>query len=198
MRSLARPVAAGVAILSLLAGCGIPPSEAPIPGAPPLQVVTLQPEPLTVTIPAIDAHSDLIGLGLNPDNTAAVPPVEQPEVASWYLPGVRPGSDGPAVILGHVSGRPPGSTSSQPGVFARLGDLAPGDEVFVERADRSTAVFEVTGVELHAKDDFPTEAVWGNTPGPELRLITCGGAFDPAASSYESNVIVLARLVDVR
>lgn len=198
MRSLARLAAAGAAIL-FIAGCGaLPGTQAPIAGAPPLQVVTLQPEPVTVTIPAIDAHSDLIGLGLNPDNTAAVPPVEQPELASWYQPGVRPGAEGPAVILGHVSGRPPGSTSSQPGVFARLADLAAGDEIHVARADRSTAVFEVTTVELHSKNDFPTDAVWGNTVGPELRLVTCGGFFDSAAGSYSSNVVVFARLVDVR
>jgi hypothetical protein len=29
-------------------------------------------------------------------------------------------------------------------------------------------------------------------PGPELRLITCGGTFDPASGSYLSNVVVYA------
>jgi hypothetical protein len=29
-------------------------------------------------------------------------------------------------------------------------------------------------------------------PGPELRLITCGGTFDAAIGSYLSNVVVYA------
>jgi hypothetical protein len=198
VRSLARLVAAGAAILAL-AGCGaIPGTPAPIAGAPPLQVVTLQPEPLAVTVPAIDVHSTLIGLGLNPDDTAQVPPVTHPELASWYQPGVRPGADGPSVILGHVSGRPPGANRSVPGVFARLAELTPGAEILVDRTDGSTLVFETTAVETHSKLDFPTERVWGNTVGPALRLITCGGAFDPAASSYESNVVVFAHLTGIR
>jgi hypothetical protein len=38
----------------------------------------------------------------------------------------------------------------------------------------------------------------GNTDDAQLRLITCGGAFDDAARSYEDNVIVFATLVGTR
>ena len=41
-------------------------------------------------------------------------------------------------------------------------------------------------------DRFPTAAVYGPAAGPQLRLITCGGTFDPAVRSYESNVVVYA------
>ena len=64
----------------------------------------------------------------------------------------------------------------------------------VDRADGTTLRFAVTRVERHAKDDFPTEEVYGPTTGPELRLITCGGAFDRAAGSYLDNVVVWAVL----
>ncbi len=59
-------------------------------------------------------------------------------------------------------------------------------------------VFAVDRVERHPKDDFPTIEVYGNTDDPQLRLITCGGAFDSGARSYEDNVIVFATLVDTR
>jgi hypothetical protein len=43
------------------------------------------------------------------------------------------------------------------------------------------------------KDNFPTEAVYGNTTAPQLRLITCGGV-DHEAQSYKNNIIVYANL----
>ena len=38
----------------------------------------------------------------------------------------------------------------------------------------------------------PAQTVHGATPDPELRLITCRGAFDYATGHYLSNVIVCA------
>jgi len=37
--------------------------------------------------------------------------------------------------------------------------------------------------------------VYGNTQGSELRLITCGGEFDPDNNYYSDNVVVYAELV---
>lgn len=45
------------------------------------------------------------------------------------------------------------------------------------------------------KDAFPTEAVYGPTEQPELRLITCGGSFDRRRGSYGGNVVVFGSLV---
>jgi hypothetical protein len=56
----------------------------------------------------------------------------------------------------------------------------------------STVEFLVTAVQTYLKAQFPTEAVYGPTPDAELRLITCGGAFDPATSHYLSNIVVYA------
>jgi hypothetical protein len=63
---------------------------------------------------------------------------------------------------------------------------------YVRRADGTLAVFRVTAIRLYPKDRFPTSAVYGSAPGPDLRLITCGGTFDPATHSYLSNVVVYA------
>jgi hypothetical protein len=43
------------------------------------------------------------------------------------------------------------------------------------------------------KTAFPTAAVYSDTPGPELRLLTCGGDLDRTAHNYLSNVIVWAK-----
>ncbi|KAA9150099.1 class F sortase [Amycolatopsis acidicola] len=144
--------------------------------------------PESVDITKIDAHSTLVPLGLNADQTIQVPPVSQPLQAGWYQYGPTPGEVGPAVILGHVDG------NKQKGIFWRLKELAPGDEVSVSRKDGSTARFRVTRVEQIDKDTFPTDAVYGDTADPELRLITCGGSFDRDAHSYRDNIIVYAVL----
>ena len=50
----------------------------------------------------------------------------------------------------------------------------------------------MTSVRTYLKSRFPTAAVYGPAPGPQLRLITCGGAFDPVTRSYLANVVVYA------
>jgi len=73
-----------------------------------------------------------------------------------------------------------------------------GDQVEVTRTDGSVAQFVVDRVERHPKDDFPTIEVYGNTDDPQLRLITCGGAFDSSVRSYEDNIIVFATMTGSR
>ena len=62
----------------------------------------------------------------------------------------------------------------------------------MRRSDGSTVGFRVTAVHSYLKARFPTEAVYGPTPDAKLRLITSGGAFDPATSHYLSNIVVYA------
>jgi sortase (surface protein transpeptidase) len=93
---------------------------------------------------------------------------------------------GSAIIAGHID------STAGPAVFYRLASLRPGDRAYVRRADGTLAVFRVTAVRTYPKDRFPTAAVYGPAPGLQLRLITCGGIFDPAIRSYLSNVVVYA------
>ncbi|MGQ0480219.1 MAG: class F sortase [Pseudonocardia sp.] len=163
-----------------------------IVGGPVTQIPPLAPAvPKDLRIDAIDASSTLIPLGKNADRTVSVPPVDQPMQASWYRLGAQPGTAGAAVILGHVNG------GGKDGIFARLHELKPGDQVKVSRADGSTALFTVTRLDQVAKSAFPTEAVYAPTPGAELRLITCGGSFDSDRRSYRDNIIVYAALTGV-
>ncbi len=106
--------------------------------------------------------------------------------AGWYDRSPRPGATGAAIIAGHID------SLAGPAVFFRLASLRPGDRVYVRRADRSLAVFRVSAVRSYLKARFPTTTVYGPAAGPQLRLITCGGTFDPALGSYLSNVVVYA------
>ena len=141
-------------------------------------------EPETLTIPAIGVRTRLIRLGLTTTGALQVP--SSTSVAGWYTGSSRPGAIGPAVIAGHID------SYTGPGIFYRLNTLRAGDRVFVKRADGTVVVFRVVSVRIYPKNAFPTQAVYGPVPDAELRLITCGGVFDPSLGSYLSNVVVFA------
>jgi sortase (surface protein transpeptidase) len=161
----------------------LPAPTGPIAAAPQQRSAQVSP-PVTLTIPSIGVQTSLIHLGLAADGTLQVP--QSTAVAGWYTGSPRPGAVGSAVIAGHIDSR------TGPGVFFRLSSLRPRDRVYVRRADGTLAVFLVTAVRQFPKDSFPTSAVYGPAPDPEVRLITCGGTFDPQLGSYLSNTIVYA------
>ncbi|MEV4319344.1 class F sortase [Actinocrispum sp. NPDC049592] len=185
-----------VALAVVMGGCS---AEHPAPQLAPVSVAPQQQGdaaetgttalPSEVSLPRIGAKSSLIPLGLNEDKTVQVPPVSQPMQAGWYDKAPAPGEVGPAVILGHVDG------DHKPGIFYRLKEMAAGDDILVTRKDGKTLKFVVYNVAKVSKKDFPTDEVYGDTDGPELRVITCGGEFDRSAHSYKDNVIVFAKLV---
>jgi sortase (surface protein transpeptidase) len=146
--------------------------------------------PVALTIPAIGVHTALETLGRTPQGTLQVP--DNTTIAGWYIGSPRPGEIGSAVIAGHID------SATGPGVFYRLRLLRRGELVYVRRSDRALAVFRVSAEHMYAKADFPTAQVYGPVPDAELRLITCGGVFDPATGSYLSNVVVYATQISVR
>lgn len=164
--------------------------EAVAPGDGPTGTLPAS-EPVAVRIPAIGVDSALHPLGLDADGALQVPSGERYDEAAWYDGSPTPGETGPSVIEGHVT-----SHGSVPSVFFELGAVEPGDLVEVDREDGSTATFEVYGARAFPKDSFPKATVYGNTGGPELRLITCGGAYDPELGAHVDNIVVFARLVD--
>ena len=139
--------------------------------------------PTRIRVPAIGVDAPMEGLLPELGGALTAPP--DPAQAGWLATGPAPGDVGPAVVTGHV-------TYQGPAVFARLGELAPGDQVQVVKADGTTAAFVVTAVASYPKAEFPTAAVYGPTPDPQLRLVTCGGDLDPSAHSYADNVVVYA------
>ncbi|MET0734722.1 MAG: class F sortase [Microbacterium sp.] len=142
--------------------------------------------PTRLRIPAIGVDSVLGGLALGPDG-ALEAPVDY-DLAGWYAGGVVPGAIGPAIVAGHVD------SPTAPAVFARIDELVPGDEILVSMSDGAEVAFAVTGAAQSAKSQFPSDAVYSNVPAPELRLITCAGAFDSAIGHYTDNLIVFAAL----
>ncbi|MET3952675.1 class F sortase [Arthrobacter sp. UYEF36] len=208
--------AAGVLLLLTLTGCGAgnngtpdagsppsasaaattaaPGSPAPLPSSPVAVPAVAQPavltrsEPVTLEIPAIGVQTDLLNLGLRENGSLDVPPTGSGAPASWYNGSPTPGERGPSVMLGHVN-----ALGGSTGVFAGLRKLTPGTDINVSRADGTTAVFTVDHGAQYSKNNFPTLEVYGNTPGAELRLITCDG-YDPATKLFDDNYVIYAKL----
>ncbi|KFZ83347.1 peptidase C60 [Amycolatopsis sp. MJM2582] len=187
----------GVVLAAALTACAVPPPGKVASPAPPSSVSSvaeappLAPaKPARLEIPAIGVRTgEIVDLGLAGDGTLQVP--HDAITTGWFTGGPAPGEIGPAVLAGHVDYK------KAPGVFVRLKELKAGDEALVHREDGSTAVFTVYAVERHPKASFPTEKVYGDTIGPELRLITCGGDFDSSTGNYLDNVVAFAKLTRV-
>ncbi len=196
-RLCARAGAAALLVLTVSTACSSDPAppaahEATSSvAAPAAQVAPLpRSRPIRVQIPAIGVDSPLMDLGLQADGTMQVPPGASP--AGWYTGAPTPGERGPAVLAGHVD------WAGHLGVFSRLHELEPGDEVTVARQDGSAAVFRVVEVKEYPKTQFPTGAVYGDLDHAGLRLITCGGPLDRQAHSYDDNIVAFADLVATR
>ncbi len=169
-----RPPPLGVAAL--------PAPMGPIVAPPQLAEQVQIARPVLLTIPLIGVKTRLITLGLTARGALQVPSTTT--VAGWYTRSPPPGAIGSAIIVGHID------SLTGPGVFYRLSELRVGDRVYVRRADGTTAEFRVTAVRSYPKDRFPTDTVYSPTPDAELRLITCGGAFDYATGHYLSNTVI--------
>lgn len=142
-------------------------------------------DPVQLSIPRIDVESPLVRLGLTRDRAMEVP--EDFSLAGWYVHGPQPGDPGPAIIAGHIS------STAGPGIFFRLDELTPGDEVHITRDDGEELTFVVDRREQYRKDELPPDEVW-SAHGPQLRLITCGGPFDAHEGRHRDNLVVFASL----
>lgn len=124
-------------------------------------------------------------MGVDPSTGGLVPPPNY-DTAGVFTEGPVPGDVGPAVIDGHVDSR------TGPGVFYRLEGMARGAVISVSLSDGQRIDFQVVEVAQYPKAAFPTAEVYGPTPRRELRMITCGGNFDPSRRAYRDNIVVYA------
>jgi hypothetical protein len=139
--------------------------------------------PTSITIPAIGVQAPIVAVGLQANGAMQLP---DPGQVGWYRLGPRPGAPGPAVLIGHVDNR------TGPDVFYRLRELRPGDQILIGQSDGTTSRFLVGRLEQHPKTALPTSRIFTPAPGPRLRVITCGGKWNPETRHYNDNVIVYA------
>jgi LPXTG-site transpeptidase (sortase) family protein len=144
--------------------------------------------PKRLSIPEIAVNAPFTGLSIGASGQLDPPPAGETNLVGWFRDGASPGERGSSIVVGHVD------TKTGPAVFSRLRTLKPGNMVHIARKDGSVASFKVDSVRTFSKADFPNDRVYSDTPSPQLRLITCGGAYNRSAREYEDNVVVFAHL----
>jgi LPXTG-site transpeptidase (sortase) family protein len=176
-------------------------AASPVPGAPPPSVApttpatTLAPTttvapvarpgvPVSIAIPSLAVDAPIVPVGIEDDGAMEIPGAVE---AGWYRFGPRPGAPtGSAVLAGHVDHK------KTPGVFLELRRLDVGAEVSVVDDGGTVHRFVVTERFQVDKDELPAADLFRRDGDPVLTLITCGGAFDRRARSYEDNIVIRA------
>ena len=151
--------------------------------------------PVRVAVPALEISSNLgPARGLKPDGTVDDAPLSGPtwSLPWWYEDGPAPGQHGSAVILGHVDSA---LGAGHLGVFFKLGDLQPGQQITVTLADGSVTRWVIASIRLYPDGHFPNAVVYDRSGPVTLRLVTCGGSFDWQTHEYDSAIVVTARPV---
>ena len=191
---LRSPRVVGLALsVQLLAAAGavagpwsvVPAAATPLPvAAVPVALPPAATGPVRLSAPGLwDGAVEARPLGLDTSGALSVPATAAG--LGWWADGPRPGAEGAAVVVGHVD------LDGRPGVFGRLAQARPGTVVTVTTGGEQVR-YRVVRVDRYAKSAFPTEAVYRPSGLAELRLVTCGGRFDPRTGHYEDNVVVQA------
>ena len=200
LRRLSPSLVGGALALQLVAAAGAlagpwavtPPLPGPTPppapvlaAAAPLRAEPVPSGPVRLAAPDLwRGDVEARPLGLDADGALQVPATA--DGLGWWADGPRPGEPGAAVVVGHVDLR------GELGVFGRLATARPGTMIVVSDARGNPVRFRVVRVDRYDKGAFPTDVVYAPTERPELRLVTCGGRFDPRTGHYADNVVVTA------
>lgn len=142
--------------------------------------------PVRVTVAGVDIDAPVRPVGVAADGQMQLP--ADPRVFGWYRFGPTPGVDdtGSAVIAGHLDSRQLGL-----GPLVRLRDVEVGDAVAVRTSDGRATSYQVVSVERFDRQGLPAE-VFARNGTARLRLVTCGGAYDPGRGGYQENLVVTA------
>ncbi|WP_286170852.1 class F sortase [Bacillus sp. NTK071] len=138
--------------------------------------------PVKVEIPAIDVAATIENVGILENGQMGVP--ENMNEVGWFEPGFKPGTEGNAVLAGHVDSK------EGPAIFFYLDKLAEGDEIMLTGKDGEKLTFVVTGKESYPYQNSPIEKIFGSTESRSLNLITCTGTFNRSKGTHEERLVV--------
>ncbi|MCL7490275.1 MULTISPECIES: class F sortase [Streptomyces] len=148
--------------------------------------------PKRVRIPQIAVDAPFTQLSIGSTGQLDAPPAADKNLVGWFKDGAAPGERGSAIIAGHVD------TKTGPAVFLQLESLKPGSTINITREDGVIATFKVDSVETFNKARFPSDRVYADASTAQLRVITCGGAYDRKVKDYVDNIVVFAHLASFR
>ena len=180
--SQSRPSAAQSGPEQRAGGSRAKPTRAQVGRAAPSQVDAER--PLGLTLPDGSVMRVRVS-ATGPSGELQIPP--DINEAGWWDGGARLGDPfGAIVVAAHVD-----SFSQGVGRFAELMGMRPGDVVHLDSAHLSQE-YQVVSSTLVPKAELTSRVDIFSAEGrSRLVLVTCGGAYDPEAGGYQSNVIVV-------
>lgn len=144
----------------------------------------VMPYRIRIPILGIDSHIESVGL-----YKGAMDVPSNIWDTAWLSSGPRPGEAGNAVIDGHKD------SVAGVAVFWRLGELKPGDKIYVSDRDGWELTFEVSQVASYVTAQAPLAQVFGPSTDHNLNLITCDGSFDAGRHTYDKRLVVYTHQV---
>ncbi len=182
----AAPIAAGSAVRSAVV--------TPVPvSAPTLRTAVAAPrvaDAVRLRVPRLGINRSMIRLHVQSDRSLTVP--KSFADIGWWSEGPKPGAAGATIVGGHISSK------AGPGAFFSLAKLRVRDLIAVDRADGTTALFQVRSVQSYPRSSYPNALVYRTAGRSSIHLITCDGAFDPRIGHHVNNLVVFADLVQTR
>ena len=163
-----------------------PETEVPVAVTTSLTAAKAQAMQLRIPKLSIDAYVQEVGLAEN--GNMGIPTNYQD--AGWFNQGPRPGEKGNAIMAGHLD-----TKWFSPGVFRRLKELEPGDDIYVDLENGEALHFKVVKSENYFFDNAPLEEIFGPTSAQRLNLITCDGTWNQAVKRYNKRLVVFTELV---
>jgi sortase (surface protein transpeptidase) len=151
----------------------------------PLPPVVHTAKPTKLQIPAIAVDATVIALGLKEDGAMESP--QGPDPVGWYDFSPTPGNPGNAVFSGHRDWH-----TGVVGVFWRLNELSPGDQVSILLENGQQVDYTVKLSVLIPPDGMPIEEIVGPTAEETITLISCEGSFDQTSKDYDKRRVVWA------
>ena len=175
----------------------IPAPHLPQPASSPARAVDEVPsarmparqrEPALLEIPELGIEAQVLKTWMDASGSIVVP--EDVLLTGWFDGSRRLDAPyGSTVIVGHRDSAVQGT-----GALYAMEELPLGSAIAVTDRAGAPHAFVVESVELIDKQSLPQEAprIFTHRGPYRLVLITCGGAFDEGARSYESNVVITA------
>lgn len=141
-------------------------------------------QPQSISLPTLGVEgAPIVPVGLEDNGELEVP---EADTVGWYEFGAGvDGGRGSTVLAAHIA------YNGENGVFQNLVDMEPGQRLSIER-DGETLEYIVESVTDYDKWELPIDDLFSESSEERLVLITCGGSFNDALSSYEDNTVVVA------
>lgn len=200
------PATSTTTTVSPAAGPGIPTAPrtslstpTPTPTAPALPRLLALPataapsprtdSPVRFAVPAVRLDLRVVAIGVAADGLLSLPP--DPADIGWYEYGPTTGARaGSTLLAGHLD-----SLRYGLGPLVRLRDVRRGDAIAVTTASGRVDRYRASDVQRVRKAGLVGLGVFNRSGPPLLRIVTCGGPFDPS-TGYRDNLVVTASPAD--